>query len=206
MIPRKFIFFLALIFHVCSAFANSDLWTFPYAENSTDKRVGWYPGSFDPPTKGHFTVIKTSIEALKLDTIYITVNGMTNKDYKSSIDKRVRMVQAMLEGKFPNINVIVSVEPIQGKRSLIQKFIERHGKGNVHAIFGTDTIQLNWARMGDIKGFHYVLNLRAAYDIEIEGIDKSRIEYINSGSAVNSSSQARKDILEKGTSDILGQM
>lgn len=201
---RKILLILSLAFYAWSALANSDLWQFPYAENSTESRVGWYPGSYDPPHQGHLRVIRTSIEQLKLDTIYITVNGMTDKEYKSSIDERVRMVKAMLDGQFPNVNVVVSVEPMHGKRPLVRQFIERHGKGNVHAIFGTDTIQLNWSRMGDIEGFNYVLNLRAAYDVDVEGIDESRLGYINSGPAVTSSSQVRKDILETGTSEILG--
>jgi cytidyltransferase-like protein len=201
---RRFLIIFLLGLVSWSALANSDLWNFPYAEKSINQRIGWYPGSYDPPHNGHLNIIETAIRELDLDTIYITVNGMTNKEYKSSIAERVRMVKAMVKGRFPNVNVVVSVEPMHGKRPLIKNFMDLHGQNNVHAIFGSDTLQLNWGRMGDIDGFKYVLMSRPGYKADTKGVDQSRLVYVNGGPGVFSSSKVREDILNTGGSSLLG--
>ena len=70
-------------------------------------KVGVYGGSFKPPTKGHFEVVKTALEQNKdIDILYIFVgkgerDGVTQDDamnvwgiYKNYLPNNVKIIKA----------------------------------------------------------------------------------------------------------------
>lgn len=80
------------------------------------ERIGVYPGTFDPPTKGHRDIIERALSLV--DRLVIGVGVNTSKAPIFSLEERVAMVQADVAsfsgGK-------ISVKPFEG---LVVRFAE----------------------------------------------------------------------------------
>ena len=67
------------------------------------KRVGLFPGSFDPFTKGHEDVV---IKALTLfDEVIIARGVNSKKTYMFDLDKRLKHIEFLMVN-FPNVRVL----------------------------------------------------------------------------------------------------
>ncbi len=67
------------------------------------KRVGLFPGSFDPFTKGHEDVV---IKALTLfDEVIIAIGVNSKKTYMFDLDKRVKHIESLMVN-YPNVRVM----------------------------------------------------------------------------------------------------
>lgn len=66
------------------------------------KRIGVYPGSFDPITNGHIDIIKRALSLF--DEIIVLVSVNKNKASRFSIEKRVDMCREALKD-FNNIRI-----------------------------------------------------------------------------------------------------
>ena len=71
------------------------------------KKVGIYPGTFDPITYGHVDVIKRSLKIV--DKLIIAISNDYSKDYLFSVEERVSIVKKSLfkDLKFKNKTVEV---------------------------------------------------------------------------------------------------
>lgn len=67
------------------------------------KKIGLYPGSFDPITKGHVDIIKRSAKLVDKLIVGVLVNA--NKKYWFNTDEREQMVRDALAG-IDNVEVI----------------------------------------------------------------------------------------------------
>ena len=65
-------------------------------------KIGIYPGTFDPITKGHIDVIKRSLKIV--DKLIIAVSNDHSKDYLFSAEERVSIIKSSLfnDLKFSN--------------------------------------------------------------------------------------------------------
>ncbi len=83
------------------------------------ERIGVYPGTFDPPTKGHRDIIERALSLV--DRLVIGVGVNTTKAPLFSLEERVAMVQAdvatLAGGK-------IAVKPFNG---LVVRFAEEEG-------------------------------------------------------------------------------
>ena len=70
-------------------------------------RIGVYPGSFDPPTKGHLDLMERA--ARMFDTIVVAVADNSEKENLFSLQERVDMIQQLTQ-HIPNIEI----RPFQG--------------------------------------------------------------------------------------------
>lgn len=61
-----------------------------------NNKIALIPGSFDPPTNGHFELIKTASE--RFDKVYVTLFKNTAKSCMFSASQRALMLRAMCEG------------------------------------------------------------------------------------------------------------
>lgn len=59
-------------------------------------KIAIYPGSFDPITKGHLDVLKTSSEIF--DKIIIAVSKNSNKTGFLTVEERLDLIKASVEG------------------------------------------------------------------------------------------------------------
>lgn len=70
------------------------------------KRIGLFPGSFDPFTKGHEAVVKKALELF--DEVIIGIGTNTSKSYLFSLEKRKEHIRSL----FPD-NEKVKIETYQ---------------------------------------------------------------------------------------------
>ena len=69
------------------------------------KKIGLYPGTFDPITLGHLDIIKRA--ARVVDTLYVGIANNKNKQTLFSASERVEIVQKTLSSTFKNKNIKV---------------------------------------------------------------------------------------------------
>jgi len=69
------------------------------------KKIGLYPGTFDPITLGHLDIIKRA--ARVVDTLYVGIANNKNKKTLFSASERVEIVQKTLSSNFKNRNIKV---------------------------------------------------------------------------------------------------
>jgi len=63
---------------------------------STDKKIAVFPGSFDPITRGHESIILRCLDLF--DEIIIGIGYNSNKHYYFSQDRREHFIEKTFEG------------------------------------------------------------------------------------------------------------
>ena len=58
------------------------------------KKVGIYPGTFDPVTYGHIDIIKRSLKIVK--KLIVAVSEVSNKEYMFSAEERISIIKNSL--------------------------------------------------------------------------------------------------------------
>ena len=128
------------------------------------KKIGLFPGSFDPFTKGHEAVIAKSISVF--DEIIIGIGVNSTKQYMFTLEKRIAHIKSL----FPN-NPTVRVEQFQ---TLTVNFCKEIGA--THIIRG----------LRDSKDFEYEKSI-AHMNFDISGIDTVFFLTEQKYAAINSS-------------------
>ena len=82
-----------------------------------EPRVAIYPGTFDPLTSGHVSLIRRGCEIF--DTVVVAVANDTPKSPLFTIEERVAMAQEVFKG-----DTNVQVEPFSG---LLVDYVDRRG-------------------------------------------------------------------------------
>jgi len=59
------------------------------------KRIGLFPGSFDPFTKGHEAVVRKALDLF--DEIIIAIGTNSSKTYQFELSKRMNQIQSLFE-------------------------------------------------------------------------------------------------------------
>ncbi|RMF11554.1 MAG: pantetheine-phosphate adenylyltransferase [Alphaproteobacteria bacterium] len=86
------------------------------------ERVGLYPGTFDPITRGHTDIIKRAIKLV--DRLVIGVATNPSKDPLFSLEERSRMVMSETRALAEAAGVTVEVRPFE---KLLMHFAEEVG-------------------------------------------------------------------------------
>ena len=128
------------------------------------KKIGLFPGSFDPFTKGHEAVVLKSLQIF--DEIIIGVGINSTKQYMFSTEKRIEHIKTLFEDK-PNIRVAQF-------QCLTVDFCKKIGANNI--IRG----------LRDSKDFQYEKSI-AHMNFDISGIDTVFFLTEQKYSAINSS-------------------
>lgn len=128
------------------------------------KKIGLFPGSFDPFTKGHEAVIAKSLHLF--DEVIIGVGVNSSKQYMFSLEKRIAHIKTLFVNQ-PNVRV----EQFQ---TLTVNFCKEIGA--THIIRG----------LRDSKDFQYEKSI-AHMNFDISGIDTVFFLTEQKYSAINSS-------------------
>ena len=90
-----------------------------------NKRIGIYPGTFDPITFGHLNIIKRSLKLV--DEIIVAIANNINKNYMFSIPERCELIKNDIDSTFKNYDNIY-VKTVDGlltdfakKQRILQK-------------------------------------------------------------------------------------
>ncbi len=127
-------------------------------------KIGLFPGSFDPFTKGHEAVVHKSTHLF--DEIIIGVGVNSKKEYMFDLEKRIKHIQSLFAG-LPHIRV-------ERFQTLTVNFCKEIGA--THIIRG----------LRDSKDFQYEKSI-AHMNYDISGIDTVFFLTEQRYSAINSS-------------------
>ena len=75
------------------------------------KKIGIYPGTFDPMTTGHMDIVKRSLKIV--DNLVIAVANNINKDSLFNIDERIQIINKDISN-FNEINSKIKVTELSG--------------------------------------------------------------------------------------------
>jgi phosphopantetheine adenylyltransferase len=154
--------------------------------------VGYYIGSFDPPTLAHKESIVKAMEEHHLEKVYVTVNHNTIKDYLTSVDERQDMLHILL--KDYQDRVIVLREPLEGRVAFAEALFQKYPNQKILGIFGDDTFDKNFELFKGLENFDFIRIARPEFNQEINKIYNLQIS-----SSFISSTKARELIAEKNT-------
>ncbi|MBX9671568.1 MAG: hypothetical protein K2X93_28525, partial [Candidatus Obscuribacterales bacterium] len=167
--------------------------------------IGYYIGSFDPPTLAHRAAVIEAIRHFGLKKVYITVNYNTDKDFAASILERITMLRLLFSDM--GDTVVILREPLEGRPAFARWVLQRHPGEHVIGIFGADTFEKNFKIFAGAPRFDFV---RIARPMKTEACSTEAVyvpvvyDIILKDADGVSSSEARKRIgLGLDTSDIL---
>jgi pantetheine-phosphate adenylyltransferase len=61
------------------------------------RKIGLFPGSFDPFTKGHEVIVRKSLA--RFDEVVIGIGVNSKKQYMYDLDKRIQHINSLFEGE-----------------------------------------------------------------------------------------------------------
>lgn len=167
-------------------------------------RIGYYIGSFDPPTLAHRAAVIQAIRHFGLVKVYITVNHNTDKDFAASMSERVRMLR-LLFADMGDVVVILR-EPLEGRRAFARWILRRHPGVHLIGIFGADTFDKNFKIFAGEPRFDFVRFARPMSTAECAEATYVPVVYdiiLHDADGLSSSEARRRIGLGLDTSDIL---
>ncbi|MBT3236892.1 MAG: adenylyltransferase/cytidyltransferase family protein [Bdellovibrionales bacterium] len=99
------------------------------------KKIAFYPGSFDPPHKGHAHIVDTILNEFGFDKVVVAVNTRPPKNYMVSIADRVELVKRQFGKNIDKIEIVI--EPPEGK-DFLKKTIQQKYQTTVWSAVGSD--------------------------------------------------------------------
>ncbi len=112
-------------------------------------RIALYPGSFDPPTNGHLSIIQRGLKMF--DGLIVAVLKNPAKDELFSVEERVQLLRGAL-----NLDKRVQVKTFSG---LLVKFAEQEG---------VNTVLRGLRAVSDFEYEFQMANMNRKLDKEIE--------------------------------------
>ena len=85
------------------------------------KKIGIYPGTFDPITFGHIDIIKSALKIV--NTLILAVSNDFNKDYLFDIDERVKIIKNSI---FKDLKLSPKNVKVLPFNSLTTSFCSKH--------------------------------------------------------------------------------
>ncbi|MFH1618371.1 MAG: hypothetical protein ABIG11_00545 [bacterium] len=166
-------------------------------------RLGFYSGSFDPPTIAHKAIIESACARYSLDKMILFVNKSGSKNYTSSIYERAQMLSLMLPGLKDRTEIInvFSAEKI----GYIREHVQSGRYGAVFSFLGEDSFNELPADAHMMAGVVYVVIPRAGAKIAAPASGKVEIMPIQGISEVSSTKVRKKFLRGEMPADLLSE-
>ena len=125
-------------------------------------KIGFFGGSFNPPTLAHLNLAKQAVEQYNLDLFYfVPVNNYYPKDGLIDIDKRCEMLDLMLKNE-KKIKTSKIEKEKNSKYSAFEIFnlIADENKNNqIFFIMGEDNYNKmpSWEHYEDLRKYSYII-------------------------------------------------
>lgn len=132
--------------------------------------VGYFIGSFDPPTLAHKESVLKAMEVHDLEKVYITVNHNTAKDYLTSVDERIEMLRLLFKDHIDSVFILR--EPLEGRVNFAEEVLKNHQDQKVFGIFGDDTFEKNFSIFKGLPNFDFIKISRPEFAIDIEALNR----------------------------------
>ena len=177
-------------------------------QRSTNKSLGIFGGSFDPPHKGHLKISLISIRKLKLKKIYwvITKKNPFKKTTLFTISQRMKMCKKLTnKNKRVKIKYVDKLIKSSNTIDVLNHLIKKNKKTKLFLIIGSDNV-LNFHKWKSWKKILNIVQLvifaRKGYDQRVKKakilkyLGKDGVIFINNKKIDVSSSQLRKNYLK----------
>lgn len=158
-------------------------------------KLGFFGGSFNPPTIAHYNLIKQALKEYNFDKVYfVPVNDYYKKEKLISIDQRIEMLNLLCK-KESNIEVLDIEKKINSKLNAIDifKILEKKYKDDkIFFFIGEDNyIKMNtWKNYDQLKKYNYIIFRRN--ENEILSITDKNIIYMKNSENLKISSTRNK--------------
>ena len=170
-------------------------------------KIGFFGGSFNPPTIAHLNLARQAVDDYKLDLFYfVPVNNYYDKQDLIDIDLRCEMLELICKNEEKLFVSRIEKEKNEKFAAIdIFKIIEKkYSKDEIYFVMGEDNFEKmsKWKDYEDLKKYRYII-LQRQSDYELK-IDNPKIQYMkNKENLKVSSSLIRKRLKEQQSIDDL---
>ena len=164
-------------------------------------KLGFFGGSFNPPTVAHYSLVKQAIEEYDFDKVYfVPVNNLYSKDNLISIDDRIHMLELLCQ---ENNKMLVSrlekENNVAFKAIDIFRLIKKVYQGNEIVFFmGEDNFcrMPQWKDYDELKKYNYIVFQRC--DNSEKKIFQKNVIYMKNNESMKISSTIIRNRLKYG--------
>ena len=144
------------------------------------KKLGFFGGSFNPPTYAHINIAKMSIEKFNLDAVYfVPVGNLYNKPSLIDEKYRYKMLQLVCGDKIKAENVELNrketLDTLQAFNLIEEKY--KNDETEIFYIMGADNFEKlpNWKDSKKlVEDYQYIIFKREGSNLE-QCIEKNQI-------------------------------
>lgn len=151
-------------------------------------RIAVYTGSFDPPVKGHTSVVEESFNQLNVDEVWIGVKILDEKNYLLGFHQRMELLRRSMRRLAPK-KIKFFVINTNDRPNLMRRIVDSRNADFIH-ILGEDVFNKNYRRLLEISNLNFAIMDRTGVGSPIS-LPPSRTVRIREALPNTSSTQAR---------------
>ena len=173
------------------------------------KKLGFFGGSFNPPTYAHINVAKMSIEKFNLDAVYfVPVGNLYNKPSLIDENYRYKMLELICDDKIMVENIELGRKQTLNTLQAFELIEQKYKSTENYYIMGADNFEKlpTWKNAKElIENFKYIIFERNGSDSksllatqEILKQNKNNFEFLDEKKYSNVSSGIIRELIQNG--------
>ena len=173
------------------------------------KKLGFFGGSFNPPTYAHINVVKMSIEKFNLDAVYfVPVGNLYNKPSLIDENYRYKMLELICDDKIMVENIELGRKQTLNTLLAFELIEQKYKSTENYYIMGADNFEKlpTWKNAKElIENFKYIIFERNGSDSksllatqEILKQNKNNFEFLDEKKYSNVSSGIIRELIQNG--------
>ena len=163
-------------------------------------RIGFFGGSFNPPTKAHIELAKLAIKEKKLDkVIFVPIGDFYEKKDLEPIDKRIEMLKIVCskENKLEVSNIEKEFKEKKFAIDIFKIIENKYKEDDFYFLMGSDNFQKlpTWKEYNELKNNKYIVFNRSSEKINNNNI--SNVYFIENKDTIEISSTTARNKIQK---------